>query len=102
MWTQNLSGIKNEGDSSSTAHWKILCAESLQLRKQQIMGALQKQCEFVSDHIQFVFLVKKLLFVTRLLCAIVQITLFFFFFGEPFVCKMPQMLLTCSRICDII
>lgn len=89
----------NEADA---AHWKILCAESLQLRKQQIMGALQKQCEFVNDHIQFVFLVKKLLFVTQLLCAFVQITLFFFFFGEPFVCKTPQMLLTCSRICDII
>lgn len=33
----------NEADA---AHWKILCAGSLQLRKQQIMGASQKQCEF--------------------------------------------------------
>lgn len=35
----------NEADA---AHWKILCAGSLQLRKQQIMGAPQKTMRILS------------------------------------------------------
>ena len=68
----------NEADA---AHWKIFCAESLQLQKQQIMGALQKQCEFCRQlYTICIFSQEITICNTIVVCLCANYTVFFFFF----------------------